>query len=212
MVMFLFYTMFNGTPWGKQSMKKQAEQYLQQKYGDEVEMKEIHYDFDNSFYFNSIYYAVAQLKAEPQIQFRVLKFGEEIVDDYKYAYWSFEVKNEIKQQFEQVTSIMFRLQNDPISHRAENYGAHLPSYHEIKYYIEEPIKPDLRLWLTKNTETQPDMMATILDIVLFLREKDYKLDSITFVLESDDGSESYLLDGSELRKITDQQSLLERLK
>lgn len=70
------------------------------------------------------------------------------------SYWEYEVKNEIKQQFHQVSSISFQLRSDPSQDRLEINGIYPPNYHEIKKEIKEKDISELRLWISVNDEKQ----------------------------------------------------------
>jgi len=136
-ILFFTYSIFNGTPWGKETMRKESSRYLQDKYGDEMIIESIEYDFDNSSYFKYRYFAVAHLKKNPQIQFRVNKYSGELADNYNISYWEYEVKNEIKQHFHQISSVSFHLRSNPLKDSLKVSGAYPPSYHEIKKEIKE---------------------------------------------------------------------------
>ncbi|MCM3702482.1 hypothetical protein [Paenibacillus macerans] len=211
-VLIFTYSIFNGTPWGKENMRKESSRYLQDKYGDEMKIESVEYDFDNSFYFKYRYYTVVHLKKNPQIQFQVNKYKEKLTDNYYISYWEYEVKNEIKQQFHQISSVSFQLRSDPSQDRSEINGIYPPNYHEIKKEIKEKDMPELRLWISVNDDKQEQIMNAIFEIVLFLKDKDYRLSTISFMLDNQTNNESYYLSGMDLKEVTDLNSLTNMLK
>ncbi|KFM92967.1 Uncharacterised protein [Paenibacillus macerans] len=72
--------------------------------------------------------------------------------------------------------------------------------------------PELRLWISVNDDKQEQIMNAIFEIVLFLKEKDYRLSSISFMLDNQTNNESYYLSGMDLKEVTDLNSLTNRLK
>ncbi|MEF2967139.1 hypothetical protein V3851_14975 [Paenibacillus sp. M1] len=206
------YSIFNGTPWGKEAMKEESAKYLHEKYGNEMEIESVEYDFDNSSYFKYRYYTVVHLKRDPQIQFKLSKYDGNMVDNYYLSYWENEVKNEIKQQFHQISSVSFQLRSDPLQNHSEGNRTNPPSYHDIKGEIKGEDISDLRLWINVNDDMQGNIKNTILEIVLFLKEKDYRLSAIRFKFENHTSNESYYLNGADLKGITDLNSLTNKLK
>ena len=204
---FFVFFIFNGTPWGKEAMKEESAKYLHEKYGDEMKIESVEYDFDNSSYFKYRYYTVVHLKRDSQIQFRLSKYDGKMVDNYYLSYWENEVKNEIKQQFHQITSVSFQLKSDPLQNHSEGYRTDPPSYHEIKGEIKDEDISDLKLWVNVNDDIQDNFMNTILEIVLFLKEKEYRLSAIRFKFENQTSNVSYYLNGADLKDIIDLNSL-----
>ncbi|MUT68784.1 hypothetical protein [Paenibacillus sp. NEAU-GSW1] len=209
---FVIYSIFNGTPWGIEAMEEESAKYLHEKYGDEMEIESVEYDFDNSSYFKYRYYTVVHLKRDPQIQFKVSKLDGKMSDNYYLSYWENEVKNEIKQQFYQISSVSFQLRSDPLQHHPGGKGTNPPSYHEIKGEIKDEDISDLRLWINVNDNIQDNFMNKILEIVLFLKEKDYRLSAIRFKIENHTSNSSYYLNGADLKDIIDLNSLTNNLK
>lgn len=206
-ILSLIYIMFNGTPWGKETIRIGTVKYLKGKYGEEMKIDKIEYDFDNSSFVKFNYYAVVSLKKDPQVKFRVSRYDNKFTDRYKLTYWEYEVKNEIKQEFNQISSVMFQLKSDPLV----NYsGINLPSYHYVKEAIKIEDRPEL--WLQVNINDGQDPMNVLLEIVLFLKEKDYKLSSIDFKIIDSASDESYHLIGTDLNNIANISSLTDLLK
>ncbi|GIO39642.1 hypothetical protein J41TS12_45030 [Paenibacillus antibioticophila] len=210
-LIFFAYSIFNGTPWGKEAMKEESAKYLQEKYGDKMEIESVEYDFDNSSYFIYRYYTVVHLKRDPQIQFKLSKYDGKMVDNYFLSYWEYEVKNEIKQQFHQISSVSFLLRSNPLENLSEGNRINPPSYHEIKGEIKDEDSSDLRLWINVNEDIQDNIMNTLLEIVLFLKEKEYKLSAIQFKFENQIHT-SYYLNSADLKDIIDHDSLINKLK
>ncbi|WP_055107860.1 hypothetical protein [Paenibacillus ihumii] len=191
-------------------MRKEASRYLQDKYGEEMTIESIEYDFDNSSFFKYRYFAVAHLKKNPQIQFRVNKYSGELADTYNISYWKYEVENEIKQKFRQISSVSFQLRSNPLQDQIEGDGIYPPSYHEIKKEIKEKDMPVLRLWFSVNDHKQKQTMNTMFEVVSFLKEKEYRLSAIHFRFMFD--NQTYYLRGVDLKGVTDLQSLVNRLE
>lgn len=193
-------------------MRKESSKYLQDRYGGEMTIKSVEYDFDNSSYFKYRYYAVAYLKKNPQIQFRVYKHNEKLEDNYHISYWENEVENEIKQRFQQITSVSFQLRSDLLQSQSEGKGVFPPSYHDLKKGIKETDMPELRLWVSVNDVKQAQIMNTIFEIVSYLKGRDYRLSVIRIVLENYTDKKSYYLSGEDLNEVTDLNSLTNRLR
>ncbi len=211
-VILFVYSIFNGTPWGKESMRKESLRYLQDKYGDEMTIESVEYDFDNSSYFKYRYYTVAHLKKNPQIQFRISKYNEGVVDNYYISYWRNEVENEIKQQFPQISSVSFHLRSDLFQSQIKDDSVIPPSYHDLKKEIKETDMPELRLWVNVNDDKQEQIMNTIFEIVSYLKEKDYRLSVIRIALENYPDQQAYYLSEEDLKEVTDLNSLKNRLR
>lgn len=166
-------------------------------------IESIEYDFDNSSYFKYRYFAVAHLKKNPQVQFRVNKYSGELAENYNISYCKYEVENEIKQKFHQISSVSFHLRSNPLQDQSEGDGIFPPHYHEMKKEIKENDMPELRIWISVN-DKQGKIMTTIFEIVSFLKEKYYRLSIISFMFDN----QTYYLRGVDLKD----QSLVNRLK
>lgn len=209
---FFIYSIFNGTPWGKENMRRESSKYLQAKYGDEMTIESIEYDFKNSTYFNYKYYAVAHLKENSEVRYLVTKYHGELSDDYYVSFWEYEVKQEIREQFHQISSVSFHLRSDPSNDSSNVSGTYPPSYHEIKKEIKEEDMPELRLWFSVNEDKQEQTMNAMFEIVSFLKEKEYRLSSIHFKLDSNLDEKSFYLNGADFKEVTDLDSLTKRLR
>ncbi|WP_036624826.1 YfjL-like protein [Paenibacillus macerans] len=98
-VLFFAYSIFNGTPWGKENMRKESSRYLQDKYGDEMKIESVKYDFDNSFYFKYRYYTVVHLKKNLQNQFQVNKYKEKLTEIIIYPTGNMKLKMRLNSNF-----------------------------------------------------------------------------------------------------------------
>lgn len=212
--LFLGWTIFNGTPWGKKIMRSESEQYLFEKYGDKMRIESVEYDFDNSFYFRYKYYTVAYLKTNPKIKFRINKYNGSLNDNYKLSYWEYEVKSELKQNFNIISSVMFQLRSDQFNEKSDNLErVNLPSYHEIKQKIKENERPELLLRIQTSME-QDDIINTVYEMVMFLKEKDYYLSSIEIVIEDTQKHKSfqYKLNEEDLKGISNRDTLIRKIQ
>lgn len=193
-------------------MRKEASRYLQDRYGDEMTIESVEYDFDNSSYFKYRYYAVAHLKRNSQVQFQVIKYNGELADTYYVSYWEYEVKNEIRKHFPQISNVSFQLRSNPLKDSSKISGIYPPSYHEIKKEIKENEMPELRLWFSVDDGQQDQTMNTMFEVVSFLKGKEYRLSAIRFVLDNQMDKKSYYLNGMDLEEVTDLNSLSNRLR
>ncbi|MMZ67521.1 hypothetical protein D1872_301120 [compost metagenome] len=72
--------------------------------------------------------------------------------------------------------------------------------------------PELRLWFSVNDDKQDQTMNTMFEVVSFLKEKEYRLSAIRFVLNNQMDKKSYYLNGMDLEEVTDLNSLSNRLR
>lgn len=83
----------NGNPIQKQKLKQEVEEYLRNKYNEDMEVANVDYSFTTDTYFADVVTV-----SEPKINFRVSKnISGNFVDNYFLSYWDVNVSMDISE-------------------------------------------------------------------------------------------------------------------
>ncbi len=129
------YTVFYGTPWGKQQHKKNMQSYITEKYQTGFVLTKVSYNFLSETYQGFAY---------PKEHSNLLFIIEEDIDspagysdNYPKVMWDSELatnlKAEIKELFPNLDEEMFKALQ--IKDKAEYFGPNIPSYNETNISI-----------------------------------------------------------------------------
>lgn len=183
--------------------EKEAKEYLKSKYGNEMVLDRVIYDFDNSNLKNKYYFASVYPQNNADINFRVQNYNGYFSDNYLIRCWEYEVSNEITERFKSVTAYI-QLSNTSLQKIKLNYKDQIPSFHNIKYLLTEGDQPDLSIKVQFRTLDEDKKFDELLNVFLYLKEKDYHLHKIKLRLSDEKGgTENYIIEAEDLPKIVD---------
>jgi hypothetical protein len=132
---FYAYTVFYGTPWGKQKHEKNMQNYISEKYQSEFVLTKMSYNF-----LSETYQGYAFPKDYPDLLFIIEQDTDAphgYSDNYPKVMWDSELANDLKAQikglFPDLDEGMFKAIQ--IKDKGEIFGPNIPTYGEINVSI-----------------------------------------------------------------------------
>jgi hypothetical protein len=132
---FYAYTVFYGTPWGKQKHEKNMQNFISEKYQSEFVLSKMSYNF-----LSETYQGYAYPKDHPDLLFIIeqdVDTPRGYSDNYPKVMWDSELAKEIKAQikglFPNLDERMFKAL--PIKEKGEIFGPNIPAYEELNVSI-----------------------------------------------------------------------------
>ncbi|WHZ05441.1 hypothetical protein QNH48_12775 [Neobacillus sp. YX16] len=155
---FYAYTVFYGTPWGKEQQEGNMQNYITEKYQNEFVLTKMNYNF-----LSETYQGYAYLKDHSNLLFIIEQDADSLrgySDNYPKVLWDSELatnlKTQIKELFPDLDEGMFKAQQ--IKDKGEILGPNIPTYEEINVSILTTSIPiDIRInWskINQNNELQ----------------------------------------------------------
>jgi hypothetical protein len=128
---FYAYTVFYGTPWGKEQQEGNMQNYITEKYQNEFVLTKMNYNF-----LSETYQGYAYLKDHSNLLFIIEQDADSprgYSDNYPKVLWDSELatnlKTQIKELFPDLDEGMFKAQQ--IKDKGEILGPNIPTYEEI---------------------------------------------------------------------------------
>lgn len=132
---FYAYTVFYGTPWGKEQQEGNMQNYITEKYQNEFVLTKMNYNF-----LSETYQGYAYLKDHSNLLFIIEQDADSprgYSDNYPKVLWDSELatnlKTQIKELFPDLDEGMFKAQQ--IKDKGEILGPNIPTYEEINVSI-----------------------------------------------------------------------------
>jgi hypothetical protein len=132
---FYAYTVFYGTPWGKEQQEGNMQNYITEKYQNEFVLTKMNYNF-----LSETYQGYAYLKDHSNLLFIIEQDADSprgYSDNYPKVLWDSELatnlKTQIKELFPNLDEGMFKAQQ--IKDKGEILGPNIPTYEEINVSI-----------------------------------------------------------------------------
>jgi hypothetical protein len=132
---FYAYTVFYGTPWGKEQQEGNMQNYITEKYQNEFVLTKMNYNF-----LSETYQGYAYLKDHSNLLFIIEQDADSprgYSDNYPKVLWDSELatnlKTQIKELFPDLDEGMFKAQQ--IKDKGEILGPNIPTYEEINLSI-----------------------------------------------------------------------------
>lgn len=129
------YTVFYGTPWGKQKHETNMKSYISEKYQTDFVLTKISYNF-----LSETYQGYAYPKEHPNLLFIIEQDMDASLgysDNYPKVMWDSELaanlKAQIKELFPDLNEGMFKALQ--IKDKGEFFGPNIPTYQEAKVSI-----------------------------------------------------------------------------
>jgi hypothetical protein len=155
---FYAYTVFYGTPWGKEQQEGNMQNYITEKYQNEFVLTKMNYNF-----LSESYQGYAYLKDHSNLLFIIEQDADSprgYSDNYPKVLWDSELatnlKTQIKELFPDLDEGMFKAQQ--IKDKGEIFGPNIPTYEEINVSILTTSIPiDIKInWskINQNNELQ----------------------------------------------------------
>lgn len=120
------YFLINGTPWGKFSMYFKAKEHLDNRYGEEMVIERIGYNFKTGYYSANAYE-----KNEPNIRFKV---GENLGDTYIRSYLTYHIEKKYSNRVNDIFN----------KNKISSFNVSLPGSSTLnEYYDKYKTTPDL---------------------------------------------------------------------
>ena len=128
---FYAYTVFNGTPWGKQKHEKNMQSFITEKYQSEFVLSKMSYNF-----LSETYQGYAYPKDYPDLLFIIeqdVDAPRGYSDNYPKVMWDSELAKEIKAQikglFPNLDEGVFKALQ--IKEKGEIFGNNIPAYEDL---------------------------------------------------------------------------------
>ncbi|MEH6996547.1 hypothetical protein V7075_28225 [Neobacillus drentensis] len=155
---FYAYTVFYGTPWGKEEQEGNMQNYITEKYQNEFVLSKINYNF-----LSETYQGYAYPKDHSNLLFIIEQDADSprgYSDNYPKVLWDNELatnlKAQIKELFPDLDEGMFKALQ--IKDKGEIFGPKIPTYEEINVSILTTSIPiDIKInWskINQNNELQ----------------------------------------------------------
>ncbi|TDL74378.1 hypothetical protein E2R56_09360 [Rhodococcus qingshengii] len=132
---FYAYTVFYGTPWGKEQQEGNMQNYITEKYQNEFVLTKMNYNF-----LSETYQGYAYFKDHSNLLFIIEQDADSprgYSDNYPKVLWDSELatnlKTQIKELFPDLDEGMFKAQQ--IKDKGEILGPNIPTYEEINVSI-----------------------------------------------------------------------------
>ncbi len=153
-VCVLFYLMFfYGTPWEKNRAKQEIQNYLKDKYIEEMSIQVVHYSFGMG------YSAIANPKgnSDKYLAFRIDPIGNDkgYKDEYFNVVWQKEISERAEKLIKDICDaddyfIFARVSRNPLYSEYTNNIKNVPAYEEVKGLIKKYTR--ITLYLKKSFE------------------------------------------------------------
>lgn len=155
------YTILNGNPIEKASLKDEAQDYLDQKYNREMVVKE------GTFNVNIGYGATAHPKDEPQLTFQLYRNSEgDWTDHYPSTLWEKQLKEDVLPKIEQEYP---NANKDLTATFAEYYkGGTVPDYETVDYSFMAQIQSDKHI----GQQNEEEELKKMLNLVQYWKNLD----------------------------------------
>jgi hypothetical protein len=166
------YTVFYGTPWGKQRHETDMESYISEKYQTEFVVSKMSYNF-----LSETYQGYAYPKEYPNLLFIIEQDRDEPLgysDNYPKVMWDSELsahlKAQIKELFPDLDEGMFKALQ--IKDKGEIFGPNIPTYEETNISILSTSIPiDIKAnWTQVNPKNEIQKMKKLSQ---FLQDADF---------------------------------------
>lgn len=155
---FYAYTVFYGTPWGKEQQEGNMQNYITEKYQNEFVLTKMNYNF-----LSKTYQGYAHPKDHSNLLFIIEQDADSprgYSDNYPKVLWDSELatnlKTQIKKLFPDLDEGMFKALQ--IKDKGEIFGPNIPTYEEINISILTTSIPiDIKInWskINQNNELQ----------------------------------------------------------
>lgn len=183
LVLSIIFLLVACTSGGKTKLKKEAAQYLKEKYGKEFIVNKIRHSFDNQMYYMSAYPT-----DNPELQFSVTKRKHETSFSDTYIYTLYEQESE-----EELFSVVKGIYPDVWDYESEIlFGEKveekllqkgIPSYEEARELYPEGIRLNLKVYLIKdlNKRNKQDEVKNIWRLVQFYQDTGLQKVSLSVV-------------------------------
>lgn len=193
----LLYMMFNGNPFELHANKKEAALYLQERYTQEMVVAV------SDFSISSGYFLRAHPVGNPDLLFLVYKRGNSsersFTDDYIWEYGNYQVQSEVlpivKKVFSDKGTVSVSLSGAGLYQEFEDRkhitNEEIPTYQELGDKLIFGSRISIHIRREFDSERANEESQKILDMLNFVKSKQYPVGVVNFSFYEDHDSEDF---------------------
>ncbi|MDD4048999.1 MAG: hypothetical protein PHI90_09325 [Clostridia bacterium] len=173
-----WWTIFWGTPWGKQNAYKTINNYLENTYNQDMTIVNTYYDFKMG-----IYGGLVRVKANSDITFTVDILKDNSIRDFYFVrLWENNVKEEIAHYVKTIYDgdyiVTVSIPTNPFNALDYESSDSIPSYFDAREKINSEIK--FSIMIIKEFNNSDSDYLLILNISKHILKQDYRPDRVNY--------------------------------
>lgn len=172
-----FYTSVKGVPWKRDSIAKELQKYVENKYNIKTKIKDTFYDFKDGHFGVRLCE-----KAKKGLEFSVETDGERMIDFYPEKLWEWQLENELNPIVKQHITGMKSYQATVVYGMGYEQDGIIPHYKTVK----EGIGYVVHLQQKWSPETEEKVINELFHVTKMMKEKEMKhIEFVVYFRESE---------------------------